>query len=70
VRSRYGIPGRCLKKPARLLHAAYKLASGTYRRQFIGRRMGGSNLRWIRPEVGPEAIADLLKRCCGVDPAP
>jgi glycosyltransferase involved in cell wall biosynthesis len=69
VRSRYGIPGRRLKKPARLLHAAYKLASGAYRRQFTARRMRGSDLRWIRPEVGPKAIADLLKRCYGVDPA-
>jgi glycosyltransferase involved in cell wall biosynthesis len=65
VRSRYGIPGRRLKKPARLLHASYKLASGAYRRQIIARRMRGTDLRWVRPEVGPGGIADLLRRCYG-----
>jgi glycosyltransferase involved in cell wall biosynthesis len=69
VRSRYGIPGRRLKKPARLLHASYKLGCGAYRKQFVAGRMRGIDLRWVRPEVGPDGITELLRRCYGVDEA-
>jgi glycosyltransferase involved in cell wall biosynthesis len=65
VRSRYRIPGRRLKKPARLLHASYKLVVGAYKRQFAGHTMRGINLRWIRQEVGPDNFLDLLRRCYG-----
>ena len=67
VRLRYGIPGRRLKKPARVLHAFYKLGSGAYRKQFIGWRMRGTDLRWVRPDVGPKGVSDLIKRCYGDD---
>jgi glycosyltransferase involved in cell wall biosynthesis len=69
VRSRYGIPGRQLKKPARVLHAAYKLVSGAYWRQISARRMRGLDLKWMRPDVGPEGVIDLIGRCYGADPA-
>jgi glycosyltransferase involved in cell wall biosynthesis len=65
VRARYGIPGRRLKRPARLLHATYKLLSGAYMKQFAARSKRGSDVRWIRPEVGPQGISDLVRRCYG-----
>lgn len=66
VRTRYGIPGRRLKKPARLLHASYKLVSGAYRKQLIARQRRGTDLRWCRPEVGPEAFYELLASSYGI----
>jgi glycosyltransferase involved in cell wall biosynthesis len=68
VRSRYGIRGRRLKKPARWLHASHKLVSGAYRKQIIARRMQGTDLRWMTPGVGPEGTLDLIRRCYGVEP--
>jgi glycosyltransferase involved in cell wall biosynthesis len=65
VRSRYQIPGRRLKKPARLMHASYKLGCGAYRRQLRASRMRGTDLRWMRPEVGPEGFFRLLRICYG-----
>jgi glycosyltransferase involved in cell wall biosynthesis len=65
VRARYGIPGRRWKRPARLLHASYKLLSGAYRKQVIARRRRGTDLRWCRPEVGPEGFLDVLSSCYG-----
>jgi glycosyltransferase involved in cell wall biosynthesis len=65
VRSRYRIPGRRLKKPARLLHASYKFGRGAYKKQFVARRMRGTDLRWVRPEVGREGFMDLLRGSYG-----
>ena len=67
VRSRYGSPGRRLKKPSRLLDAAYKLVSRTYLRQISARRMQGLDLNWMRPDVGPEGVFDLIRLCHTVD---
>jgi glycosyltransferase involved in cell wall biosynthesis len=67
VRSRYGIPGRRLKKPASLVHASYKLGRGAYRKQSIATRMQGTDLRWDTPDVGPEWLSRLMSRCCGDD---
>lgn len=65
VRERYGIPGRRWKKPARVLHAGYKLVSGAYARQVRAQRWRGTDMRWCRPEVGPEKFFELLVSCYG-----
>jgi glycosyltransferase involved in cell wall biosynthesis len=65
VKMRYGISGRFLERPARLLHAAYKLLTGGYQKQLAARSRRGIDLRWIRPEVGPEGFFDLLRSCYG-----
>jgi glycosyltransferase involved in cell wall biosynthesis len=64
VTARYGISGR-LWQPARVLHASYKLVSAAYRKQRIARRWRGTDLRWCRPEIGPEGFVKLLKSCYG-----
>jgi len=69
VGSRYRFRGRRLKKPSRLLDAAYKLVSGAYPRQISARRMRGLDLKWMRPDVGPEGVFDLIRLCYAVDPA-
>jgi len=68
VRARYGIPGRRLKQPARLLHASYKIVSGAYGKQLSARRQRGTDLRWCRPEVGPEGFFELLRTSYGIRP--
>ena len=65
VKERYGISGGYLERPARLLHAGYKLISGAYRRQLAARSMRGTDLRWVRPEVGSSGFIDLLNNCYG-----
>lgn len=65
VKIRYGISGRLLERPARLLHATYKLSEGGYRRQLAARSRRGVDLRWVRSEIGPEGFFDLLRRCYG-----
>lgn len=65
VKRRYGISNSRLERPARLLHAAYKLSAGGYRRQLAARSRRGIDLRWVRPEVGPDGFVELLRRCYG-----
>jgi glycosyltransferase involved in cell wall biosynthesis len=64
VRARYGIP-EGIRRHAYLLHAAYKLVSGAYRRQFIAARMRGADMRWFHDEVGPAPAQALMRRCYG-----
>jgi glycosyltransferase involved in cell wall biosynthesis len=66
VRARHGIHGTRLKQPAAVVHAAFKLTSGAYRRQLIARRMKGTDMRWFRTEVGPTGFLDLRTSCYGV----
>jgi glycosyltransferase involved in cell wall biosynthesis len=63
VRARYGIHGTRLKQPAAAVHAAFKLASGAYRRQLAARRMKGQDMRWFRTEVGLTGFLDVRRRC-------
>jgi hypothetical protein len=67
VRSGYGSPGRRLKEPPRFLDAAYKLVSGGNPRQISAPRMRGLDMKWMRADVGPEGVFDLIRLCYAVD---
>lgn len=65
MRTRYRMPpGRLWH--ASLIHGAYKLASGAYRRQFKAYRMRGADLRWFHEEVGLAPAEALLRTCYGL----